>query len=269
MRWKSAFRAFAQNRRLTPGFALPAAFGVGSLYVASCASGEADVPFNPSPIEAYQVVSEADQPRVHDAPVASSGDKLRPVVYKIVLTGGPCGGKSTAVSLLTRRLQSLGFQILIVPEAATLLFTGGARFDGSSLFTELSFEANKIRVQMGLEDAFMDLAKASQRPTVIICDRGTMDSRAYIGGERAAFELRASKASKADKFHVMLQQNNWTVQQVKPFSAGVTSIQMVSLQLRDQRYDAVFHLVTTAIGAEQFYSNASNATRLEDAKTAR
>ncbi len=33
-------------------------------------------------------------------------------------------GKSTAVSLLTRRLQSLGFQILIVPEAATLLFTG-------------------------------------------------------------------------------------------------------------------------------------------------
>lgn len=49
-----------------------------------------------------------------------------------------------------------------------------------------------------------------------------------------------------------MQENGWTVH-----------------GLRDARYDAVFHLVTTAIGAEEFYSNANNATRLEDAKLAR
>ena len=49
-----------------------------------------------------------------------------------------------------------------------------------------------------------------------------------------------------------VQDQNWTVQ-----------------QLRDQRYDAVFHLVTTAIGAENFYTQANNATRREDQKLAR
>lgn len=62
----------------------------------------------------------------------------------------------------------LGFTIYVVPEAATLLFTGGARYDPSSIHTELGFEANKIRVQIALEDAFMELAKQQKRPTVII-----------------------------------------------------------------------------------------------------
>ena len=97
---------------------------------------------------------------------------------------------STAVSLMVRRLQSLGFQLYIVPEAATLLFTGGARFDPSSIHTELAFEANKIRVQIALEDAFMELAKQQKKPAVIICDRGTMDSRAYIGPEKWSILLK-------------------------------------------------------------------------------
>ncbi len=192
-------------------------------------------------------------------------------------------GKSTAVSLLTRRLQSLGFQILIVPEAATLLFTGGARYDGSSLLTELAFETNKIRVQMGLEDAFMELAKVSLKPTVIICDRGTMDSRAYIGGERN--EKRGGKKKKIGRgfflrfsFSGEISRDVAAEPMDRPagdkysfsFSPFFLSFFFFfSPQLRDQRYDAVFHLVTTAIGAEQFYSNASNATRLEDARTAR
>ena len=113
--------------------------------------------------------------------------------YQICLTGGPCGGKSTALSLLTRRLQSLGFQIFIVPEAATLLFNGGFSYDGSTIHSELAFEANKIKTQIALEDAFMNLAKMSKKPTVIICDRGTMDSRAYIGIEKWHILLRVSR----------------------------------------------------------------------------
>ena len=49
----------------------------------------------------------------------------RPVLYRIVLTGGPCGGKTTASAELKARLESLGFLILCVPEVATLLFSGG------------------------------------------------------------------------------------------------------------------------------------------------
>ena len=78
----------------------------------------------------------------------------------------------------------MSFQIFIVPEAATLLFNGGFSYDGSTIHSELAFEANKIKTQIALEDAFMNLAKMSKKPTVIICDRGTMDSRAYIGIEK-------------------------------------------------------------------------------------
>lgn len=49
-------------------------------------------------------------------------------IYRIVLTGGPCAGKSTALSHISNRLMSLGFHVFIVPEAATLLITGGGLY---------------------------------------------------------------------------------------------------------------------------------------------
>ena len=41
---------------------------------------------------------------------------------RIVLTGGPGGGKTTAADLMRREV---GERIVIVPEAATMLFSGG------------------------------------------------------------------------------------------------------------------------------------------------
>ena len=52
------------------------------------------------------------------------GDATR--VHKIVITGGPCAGKATAMSKLSLRLQNLGFAVYVVPELATLTITGGA-----------------------------------------------------------------------------------------------------------------------------------------------
>jgi dephospho-CoA kinase len=47
--------------------------------------------------------------------------------HRIVVTGGPGGGKSTAADLIRREL---GSDIVVVPEAATLLFSGGfPRYD--------------------------------------------------------------------------------------------------------------------------------------------
>jgi nitrite reductase/ring-hydroxylating ferredoxin subunit len=54
----------------------------------------------------------------------TSSSKERKVV-KIVLTGGPCGGKSTALSKVTSALTNSGVRVLTVPEAATILFSNG------------------------------------------------------------------------------------------------------------------------------------------------
>ena len=89
----------------------------------------------------------AEQPVVAPAraapvPFAMRNEDGEPNIYKVCLTGlnllslfffsnlieswkgGPCGGKSTALSILSQRLTSLGFQVYLVPEAATILFTG-------------------------------------------------------------------------------------------------------------------------------------------------
>lgn len=41
------------------------------------------------------------------------------------------------------------------------------------------------------------------------------------------------------------------------------------VELRDERYDIVVHLVTAALGAEEFYSSESNSARSEGFDLAR
>ena len=51
----------------------------------------------------------------------SSGIKT----WRLVLTGGPCGGKTTAQNRLATFFESLGWRVFRVPECATILLNGG------------------------------------------------------------------------------------------------------------------------------------------------
>lgn len=46
-------------------------------------------------------------------------------VKKIVLTGGPCAGKTTALQQIEREFTEKGYHVLIVPEAASILIGAG------------------------------------------------------------------------------------------------------------------------------------------------
>jgi predicted ATPase len=98
---------------------------------------------------------------------------------RIVLTGGPGGGKTTAADLLRREL---GERIVIVPESATILFAGG--FPRSS-----NWEANRaaqsaiFHVQRNLED----VQSALYPERVLLCDRGTVDGAAYWSDGQSSF----------------------------------------------------------------------------------
>lgn len=90
---------------------------------------------------------------------------------RIVLTGGPGGGKTTAADLFRREI---GERVVIVPEAATLLFTGG--FPRAN--TELAVHAVQravYHVQRNLEDTQAALFPGR----ILLCDRGTVDGAAY------------------------------------------------------------------------------------------
>ncbi len=91
--------------------------------------------------------------------------------FRVVLTGGPGGGKTTAADLFRREI---GDGVIVVPEAATLLFSGG--FPRPSEPAAIRSVQNAIyHVQRGLEDI-----QAEHYPDrVLLCDRGTADGGAY------------------------------------------------------------------------------------------
>ncbi len=90
---------------------------------------------------------------------------------KIVLTGGPGGGKTTATDLFRREFSK---EISIVPEAATMLFSSGIgrTHDPHDLRC-----IQKAIYHLQKNNEF--LVESLNRHSIILCDRGTLDGIAY------------------------------------------------------------------------------------------
>ncbi len=98
---------------------------------------------------------------------------------RIALTGGPGGGKTTAADLFRREI---GTSVVIVPEAATLLFSGG--FPRSTeVHARKSAQCAIYHVQRHLED----VQSALYPDRILLCDRGTVDGAAYWPEAPSAF----------------------------------------------------------------------------------
>lgn len=67
-------------------------------------------------------------------------------VTNIVITGGPCAGKSTGLSKIEQELVERGYRVFVVPETATEVITGGIKpseigvFDFQSVIFSLQKE---------------------------------------------------------------------------------------------------------------------------------
>ena len=102
-------------------------------------------------------------------------------VTTIVLTGGPCGGKSTCLNQIVKRLQENQYQVFIAPEMPTFLrqqctcpFPFVPQPSVYDAMHMLSWEGNKMQIQLHLEEALFEIACSSGLKTVIICDRGKL-----------------------------------------------------------------------------------------------
>ena len=90
---------------------------------------------------------------------------------RIVLTGGPGGGKTTAADLFRREI---GERVVVVPEAATLLFSGGFPRTTDTRARKAAQQAI-YHVQTQLEN----VQSALYPDRILLCDRGTVDGAAY------------------------------------------------------------------------------------------
>lgn len=99
---------------------------------------------------------------------------------KIVVTGGPGGGKTTALDLFKRELVQK--KLAIVPEAATSIFQSGVERDKRA---EVIVDIQKMiyDYQVNLEAIY----EKQKKEHVLLCDRGTLDGLAYWPGDGDSF----------------------------------------------------------------------------------
>jgi hypothetical protein len=98
---------------------------------------------------------------------------------KLVLTGGPSGGKTTLAQALMREMSD---QILVVPEAASILYGGG--WPRRKNQDSVRYQQRAIYfVQREIEDMLSSEVRMQQhtesQPRLLICDRGSLDGLAY------------------------------------------------------------------------------------------
>ncbi len=105
----------------------------------------------------------------------------RSKVYRVVLTGGPCGGKSSSLKHFTKILNDKGFDVYTAPEVPTIMINGGCQYPGMDGKKELEeFETALLKLQLQMESSFTQCAASTGRPSVLVLDRGLMDPSAYL-----------------------------------------------------------------------------------------
>ena len=155
-------------------------------------------------------------------------------VIKIVLTGGPCGGKTTALSYVSHKLEKLGIPVIKIEECATKLILSGktpqnmGRYEFHKLLFEIELKEEGERSKSA---AKMDCEKV-----IMLFDRGLLDNRAFV------------KQEEFDRY---------------------SSLNGVNEDVIRNSYDAVFHMVTAANGAEDYYNLTNNSARSENIEEAR
>ena len=157
-------------------------------------------------------------------------------ITKIVMTGGPAGGKTTLTTRLVKELTARGYRVLIAPEAATELISGFGIKPFGNCLSMYDFQFFVVDSQLQKERMARKAAElVPEDKVLIICDRGLLDNKAYVSQ--------------------------------KEYDAILSRFDLTEQQVLDS-YDAVIHLVSSANGAEYAYSY-NNAARYETLEQAR
>ena len=103
-------------------------------------------------------------------------------IHKIVLTGGPCSGKTKVINALKEKFSNEGYNVIIVPETAAQLIGGNILpndkdYEHTLMFQEIVFKTQNRKETLALE--YADFVKKTD-DIIIIYDRAIMDGKAYM-----------------------------------------------------------------------------------------
>lgn len=123
----------------------------------------------------------------------------------IVITGGPGAGKTAVLDIVSRMLNH---HIAVLPEAASLLFSGG--------FPRRSSDAARRAAQRAIFHVQHELETLAQEEDHIrcaICDRGTLDGLAYWPGPAEEFfsQLHTTREQEFARYQTVIHLRTPTV----------------------------------------------------------
>lgn len=102
-------------------------------------------------------------------------------MLKVCLTGGPSTGKTSVINAINKHFSSLGYNVIIIPETATLFIGSGIKPFGDNALPPVDFQRLVIQNQLHKENLANKAAELlGTDKTIVICDRGTLDGIAYV-----------------------------------------------------------------------------------------
>ncbi|OYZ23866.1 MAG: hypothetical protein B7Y39_03130 [Bdellovibrio sp. 28-41-41] len=113
---------------------------------------------------------------------------------KVAITGGPSGGKTTLIETLKKEF---GSQIKVVPEAASILYSGGFPRKKSTL-ARIATQRAIYYTQQELEA----IAIGESEKSILVFDRGSLDSIAYWPNDEDDFfkNIYSTKAKELARY---------------------------------------------------------------------
>ena len=123
-----------------------------------------------------------------------NGENKEPVITKIVITGGPCAGKSTALSWIQNEFVQKGYHVIFINEAATELISNG--ISNVTCESSILFQEALMKLQIEREKIYYEAARKMNKDKIlIVCDRGALDSKAFLSDLDFQYVLKSLSAS--------------------------------------------------------------------------
>jgi len=147
-----------------------------------------------------------------------------PKVFKLVITGGPCGGMSTGIKEIEKHYTALGYKVILINQTSDELIKGGVTpWEGESI----DFHYTLLSIQLYKERMYSDWSgHLNSDKVLIVCERGALDYKVHL--------------TQTD-FDILMEKLNTN-----------------EVDLRES-YDAVFHLISVVnISEEAYYKHKKN-----------
>jgi len=124
--------------------------------------------------------------------------KQHGATHRIVVTGGPGGGKTALLDFIQK---SVPAQFVVIPEAASIIFNGGF-WRRPSIPGRKAVQRAVFHVQREMER----LLEEEAEPRFVLCDRGSLDGLAYWPGPESEFftELQTSRENEVRRYATII-----------------------------------------------------------------